>query len=244
MRDAGTSSLFSLSPSARTRSPATSRPSYVKRMSLLWSNNLTRMQWSQIEQTAKSSIQEKKIRVVFLPAEGSVNGISHSDDAPPSYTNSPTPAPRTPQQQIHSLANAREGTDVMSTPDDRPAGSKNVGEAVQSANNPATDGSPLATVKGAASGAAATVASAIPTSQDDVRRQLEEAKATISRLREQVADQGLRQRKSDAVNQDSKERITTGTTGMGIQQLPASGVPVQIVAGLCLLCFLIAYFFF
>ena len=66
----------------------------------------------------------------------------------------------------------------------------------------------------------------------------------ISRLQSQSQDQTLRQRKSDAVNQDSKERITTGTTGLGIKQVSAGGVPVQIVAGLCLLCFLIAYFFF
>jgi hypothetical protein len=29
-----------------------------------------------------------------------------------------------------------------------------------------------------------------------------------------------------------------------MQQAPAGGVPVQIVAGLCLLSFLLAYFFF
>ena len=77
-----------------------------------------------------------------------------------------------------------------------------------------------------------------------MKAQLESAKATIARLTQQAEEQGLRQRKSDAVNQDSKERITTGTTGMGVQKRPASGVPVQVVAGLCLICFLIAYFFF
>lgn len=92
--------------------------------------------------------------------------------------------------------------------------------------------------------AASSVANAIPTSGDELKAQLAEAKAQITRLTQQTQEQGLRQRKSDAVNQDSKERITTGTTGMGIQQTPASGVPVQVVAGLCLLCFLVAYFFF
>jgi hypothetical protein len=31
---------------------------------------------------------------------------------------------------------------------------------------------------------------------------------------------------------------------MGVQQQPAEGVPVPIVAALCLLTFLLAYFFF
>ena len=92
--------------------------------------------------------------------------------------------------------------------------------------------------------ATSSVKNAFPTSGDDVRQQLADAKATIARLTDQAQEQVLRQRKSDAVNQDSKERITTGTTGMGVQQQPADGVPVQIVAALCLLSFLLAYFFF
>ena len=92
--------------------------------------------------------------------------------------------------------------------------------------------------------AASSVTNAVPTSGDDLRAQLAQAKDKIAQLTQQAEDQGLRQRKADAVNQDSRERITTGTTGMGIQQQPADGVPVQIVAALCLLSFLLAYFLF
>ena len=92
--------------------------------------------------------------------------------------------------------------------------------------------------------AASSVASAIPTSGDDMRAQLAHAKATIAKMTRQSEEQGLRQRKTEAVNQHSRERITTGTTDMGIQQQPADGVPVQIVAALCLLSFLLAYFLF
>ena len=84
----------------------------------------------------------------------------------------------------------------------------------------------------------------MPTSQEQLQDQLSKANATIASLRQQADEQVLRQRKSDAINQDSKERITTGTTGMGVQQQPADGVPVQIVAALCLLSFLLAYFLF
>jgi len=92
--------------------------------------------------------------------------------------------------------------------------------------------------------AATSVANAVPTSGEDLKAQLAQAKATITRLTQQTEEQGLRQRKTEAVNQDSRERISTGTTGMGIQQQPADGVPVQIVAALCLLSFLLAYFLF
>ena len=129
----------------------------------------------------------------------------------------------------------------VSQPESRPIGKENLGEARESARDAATEGGIQSTISAAAS----SVANAIPTSGEDVRAQLAEAKAMISKLQQQAEEQGLRQRKSDAVVQDSRERISTGTTGMGIQQAPATtGVPVQIVAALCLLSFLLAYFFF
>lgn len=87
-------------------------------------------------------------------------------------------------------------------------------------------------------------ANTAPTNGDDTKAQLAQARDQNQALKSQVEEQGLKQRKTDAVNQDSRERITTGTTGMGIQQQPADGVPVQIVAALCLLSFLLAYFLF
>ena len=190
---------------------------------------LTLYQWSQIEQTAKSSIQEKKIRVVFLPAEGSEgaayssaasNGTSHIDDSH-AYS-SPSPQPQTPKRGVDGPVSRFE---------DRPTDSRSLGEASDAAYNPAQERSYISSA-------------AVPTSADQLKQQLAEAKAQISRLQSESQDQTLRQRKTDAVNQDSRERITTGTTGLGIKQASAGGVPVQVAAGLCLLCFLIAYFFF
>lgn len=61
--------------------------------------------WSNIEQTAKSSIQEKKIKVNFLPADGAAqtNGIvighGAEDDQPPAYSSpSPSQAAVTPSR--------------------------------------------------------------------------------------------------------------------------------------------------
>lgn len=102
----------------------------------------------------------------------------------------------------------------------------------------------VASTSAAVSGAVTSLANAIPTSSEELQAHLAEAKAQIAKLTSIINDQGLRQRKVDAVNQDARERITTGTTGMGVQQQPADGVPVQIAAALCLLSFLLAYFFF
>lgn len=226
MPNAGTSSLFNLSPFLPVTSSATSLKWYGSLQT--WSRHvLIFLKWSHIEQTAKSSIQEKKIRVLFLSAEGATaNGVDHSDAAP-GY-GSPSPTPMTPQRGVS------EGVGMAAIKQESATPERSFADTSRSPEQPQS------TVAAAAS----SVASAIPTSSEQLKAQLEEAKATILRLKQQAEEQGLRQRKSDAINQDSKERITTGSTGMGVQKVPASGVPVQVVAGLCLLCFLIAYFFF
>src|SRR5436309_676786 len=91
-----------------------------------------------IEQTAKSSIQEKKIRVSFLPADSvtetpppDTNGVSSSqEDHPPillPWTEAVTPHRGTSTEQ--SVVGS------ISRPESRPAESKNLGEARESAYN-------------------------------------------------------------------------------------------------------------
>ena len=169
--------------------------------------------WSNIEQNAKSSIQEKKIRVSFLPADSGAqtNGVMASstpqhDDEPPAYS-SPSPNPVTPQRSTAEKDIKSEGEST--------ANSTMIGSA------------------------AAAVSNAVPTSQEDLKAQLEEAKATITRLRAQ-AEEGLRQRKPQEAAQKAVDSVQ-----QSMQNAPApGGVPVQIVAGLCLLCFIIAWLFF
>lgn len=154
------------------------------------------------------------------------------DDAPPAYGSpSPygSPGPNASTPATHAT-NTRSGGNPLDT-----GISRDVNEATSHA---------ASTTQSSIGNAASSLANAVPTSGEDVRQQLTDAKATIARLTDQAQEQVMRQRKSDAVNQDSKERISTGTTGMGVQQQPADGVPVQIVAALCLLSFLLAYFFF
>lgn len=153
----------------------------------------------------------------------------HGEEAPPAYGSATpygSPAPNVANPATNST-NARSTAIPMDS-----------GAVQEPTSNVAS------TAQSSLFNAASSVTNTLPTSGDDVRQQLADAKATIARLTDQAQEQVLRQRKSDAVNQDSKERITTGTTGMGVQQQPADGVPVQIVAALCLLSFLLAYFFF
>lgn len=90
-----------------------------------------------------------------------------------------------------------------------------------------------------------STADASPASTNQFKEQLAEAQATIARLTKQIQEQTLRQRKSDAVSKDATEKVTSGTTtAMGTQQAAPSGVPVPIVAALCLLSFLLAYLLF
>jgi len=190
--------------------------------------------WSNIEQSAKASIQEKKIRVSFLPAGGfsdnttaASNGIPHhQDDEPPSYA-SPSPSVATPQRN-----STQAPSGPISSPSDRPADAKSRGDAVESAHNPATDNSTLGAIR-----------SAIPTSSDDMKRQLETANAKVMELQQQMTE-GLRQRRAGAAEGGEKMGTTSGGN-MGLHNAPApGGVPVQYVAALCLLCFLIAWLFF
>lgn len=179
-----------------------------------------RRQWSHIEQTAKHTIQEKKIRVVFLPADGdtatAVNGTSPSNHDLAASQRSPSPEAVTPQRSM--AASAPSG--AVSRPESRPSDSTNVGEAVAATHNPA----------------------AVSGKEDSLRAELEKAYAKITTL-EQERDQGLRQRKGNAVVGSGSEKGPT-SQAVAMQHAPASGVSVQIAAGLCLFSFLLAYFFF
>ena len=153
------------------------------------------------------------------------NGVSRE-----SLVYHPSPEAVTPQRGVP------EATGPVSRPEERPAGSKNLGEIKDETYNPATSG-----VGATMSAAATRVSNAIPMSQEDLSRQLEESKATIARLTQQASEaSGLRQRKTEPTH-DSKSQLSTAAH---TQTAPAGGVSVQITALLCLLSFLVAYFLF
>lgn len=144
---------------------------------------------------------------------------------------SPSPEAVTPQRGSSETASSAQ------RPESRYLDSKSTGEAKESTRAPATSSN----LKTSISAAAAGVANAVPTSSADLQAELSKANAQIAKLKQQVeSSTGLRQRKTDSSG-DSKEKLATA---MGVQNAPAGGVPVQIVAGLCLLSFLLAYFLF
>lgn len=177
--------------------------------------------WSDIEKTAKASIQERKIRVNFLPADGAAsnaNGVSsptRHEEEPPAYS---SPSPQFGSPATHSAVTSNEH---------KAAGAKSMGDTNGSSSTAAAS-STIAS-------AATAVSNAIPTTQEELKHQLADAKAQISKLTNQLGDPQLRQRKV----QEASEKMQTV-----VQQTGETGVPVQIVAGLCLLSFLLAYFFF
>lgn len=198
--------------------------------------SLQRIQWAHIEQTAKSSIQEKKIRVLFLPAD--------ADSSTPARTNgvSRDSMLSSPQSEA-AVTPVRGPTDHAQGPasrvEDRPAGSKNLGEIERQTYNPATGSGAGAGVQQTVAAAAASVSNAIPTSQAELQAQLDAAKQQIARLTQQ-ASEGLRQRKPDSTS-GAKDQLATAAQQ---QTAPAGGVSVQITALLCLVSFLLAYFLF
>ncbi|KIW05295.1 hypothetical protein, variant [Verruconis gallopava] len=160
--------------------------------------------WANIEQTNKSSISEKKIRVQFLPADAS-----------------------TPARAANGISSAPA---VESTP----AGTSPVPEAV----TPHT----TTTTSTAREEPASKVAAALPRSKEEAADQVAELKNTIAQLTAQLKEQGeLRQRK---VANTLEEKGYPSAAQAVAHPNQAAGVPLQYVALLCLLSFLVAWIFF
>ncbi|KAL9593070.1 MAG: hypothetical protein Q9219_007686 [cf. Caloplaca sp. 3 TL-2023] len=187
--------------------------------------------WQNIEKTSKSSIQERKIRVVFLATDGNTtapphqmtNGQHFGDEAPPAYG---SPAPSFESPGPNAITSVHRPT------------SDNKSHTVSTAESTSSN------LQSSASAAASNVTNSIPVPSVDLQAQLVDAKSEISRLTQQAREQSLKQQKAEAASQKSQEQIGIGGTGISTQQQSTDGVPVQIVAALCLLSFLLAYFFF
>ncbi|KAB8200283.1 MSP Major sperm protein domain protein [Aspergillus parasiticus SU-1] len=180
------------------------------------------------EKASKASIQERKIRVNWLSAEdspaaeqGDTNGVNVPDDEPPAYT---SPAANFQTPAVGAASKVANDTSPIPPPDF--SDKRNIA-------TPQTNESKISSAK-------AAIASAIPTSGEDLSAQLAEAKAQIQNLKDRLADQGLRQRK---IGGETEKSAAPALQQQHAQSVEA-GVPVQMVAGLCLLSFLIAYFFF
>ncbi|CRG85443.1 putative protein C17C9,12 [Talaromyces islandicus] len=175
------------------------------------------------EKAPKASVQERKIRVTFLPAEGP-NGVASTEEEPPSYS-SPGGAFQTPAP---TASKSVPSTSPIAQPSFEKTKSESPAESTKDVPSTSQD------IKSATTNAASP-------SSSNYEGQLSEAQAEIRRLKDELAA-GLRQRKTDTAS------AAQGSAPQLQQQHPQAaseaGVPVQIVAALCLLSFLLAYFLF
>ncbi|EER43561.1 MSP domain-containing protein [Histoplasma capsulatum var. duboisii H88] len=174
--------------------------------------------WQHVEQTSKSSIHEQKIKVEFLPPKDSGEQPSTDEPngiAPPEEELPAYTSPSAAKFDTPSATRVAPPLDMTSAETPKYESNLSPSAAVQSKQNAASD---------------------------ELKSQLAEARAQIEKLRDQLADQGLRQRKISST--------APGSTSSGLQQQQRAhqsaevGVPLRVVAGLCLLSFLLAYVFF
>lgn len=183
----------------------------------------------------KSAIQERKIRVSFLPADNGSAGVATT----PARSKSPgSGGEATPDVAPPSY----------SSPAAHPAGSR---QSLKPEPSPSADRrqtlyheSPLsaaaADATSALNAATARVLDAKPAEQ--VKEKVAEAKSAVSA---KVEDSGLKQRKvSSAVKSAPSAPASVTQVHPAAHQETIQGVPVHVVAALCLLSFLLAYFFF
>ncbi|KAK0720903.1 PapD-like protein [Lasiosphaeris hirsuta] len=182
--------------------------------------------WDSVE---RSAIIEKKIRVTWLPPTGEDHLGAVTTPSRQAFTNGVEATPETSAPPAYS--SPQEDSTITSAPvvkseERQPEPSQEPETAPSSA--------PVA-------GVAAAKAAVVDTTQD-LKESLAKAEAQIALLKEQ-AESGLKQRKPTTAVVE--EKITTA--GHALAQAGrqgTEGVPVQIVAILCLISFLLAYFFF
>lgn len=174
---------------------------------------------SVLESTDKSLVQDRKIRVNWLAPAGA---------------GAPSAPLATPSKQLSN--GAPDTPDVTSRAFSSPSGNTETPSAAPPPyDNKSNDHDDDTTdVKSAVSQASATVASTAQMTYDELKHKLVQAEAQLANLK----DSGLRQRKVPGTKEKTVEQVA--------QQVKQTveGVPVQIVALLCLLSFLLAYFFF
>ncbi|PMD27160.1 VAMP-associated protein [Hyaloscypha hepaticicola] len=189
--------------------------------------------WQHVDQAEKSSVQEKKIRVVYLPPGGAnaavtplkngTNGLTNGatpDTAPPAYTSQRSPSPEEASYTPDTRRSVAGGASSVRL-EDEPSNARSLGDAKASSSNPAMP---------------STAPPAVPMSYDELKAKLAEAQATIASY---AQEGGVRMRKV-AKGETSNETVNQIAHRVQTNQ----GVPLQVVAALCLVSFLLAYLFF
>jgi len=170
--------------------------------------------WQHVDDAERSAVQEKKIRVVFLSPGSGAAATPLRNGTNGSHADTPDAPP--------AYSNRSPSPETF-TPQTRPSA-----PSKQSHTSSEHE---------ASSSLTNTIAAASPLTYEEIQSKLAEAQATIASY---ANEGGLRMRKVAAGETSNK---TVNEVSQAIQG-GAQGVPLQIVAALCLVSFLLAYLFF
>ncbi|KAL2113842.1 hypothetical protein VUR80DRAFT_2234 [Thermomyces stellatus] len=180
-----------------------------------------------LDNTDKRSMQEKKIRVNWLPAES-----PGAPDAGPAVATTPLRPSRSHEESTTpdvSRAFTSPSNDDVSSPHPPPPYPEDAKPPKREAAEESPRASPVPSKPSPPSRAQPTY--------DELQAKLASAEQVIESLRQELQ---LRKRKSGAENEKSPPEPQVVTTS---RQEPA-GVPVKVVAILCFITFLLSYIFF
>ncbi|KAG6276657.1 hypothetical protein E4U47_008078 [Claviceps purpurea] len=185
-----------------------------------------------LETVDKSQLTERKIRVIWLAADGeaapeaSSSLAAQSTPSRASASNGASETPSAPRSFFSPSAGhaSAAASSAPYTSDD--AAAENDEDAKSITNSKPT-----------VSQATAAVSETAKLTYDELKAMLAQAEAQLLSLK----DGGLRQRNVKSTSSD--EKAPRGQNTHPVEHQP-EGVPVQIVAILCLISFLLAYFFF
>lgn len=185
-----------------------------------------------LETTEKSQLVERKIRVNWLAANPELDESANRPVATPNKQAIANGATDTPDisRTYSSPVAKEESPSAAAPPPYQPEHVPEEDEKPQLAEDP----EPKSTV----AQATAAVKEAAEVSYEELKAKLAQAEAQIVSLRET----GLRQRNVKPASSEEEKRPML-QTAQAVQQT-VEGVPVQMAAILCLISFLLAYFFF
>lgn len=204
---------------------------------------MSKQQWKDADEHNKAAIKEHKLRVNFLPynesseqhaaaksqrhASETANHLNPDDAA----TFGTPSAPRTSDRPVSAISSTTPAAARYSEPSENAAESR---QRSTSSAYPPEEESPKNTTS-------------LQKELGKTKQQLQEAQALVGKLRDQIADQGLRQRKtttgSSNHDTDISEKQPQDVQQQQLMQ-QEQGVALHIVAILCFSSFLIAYLFF
>ncbi|KAK3996689.1 vesicle-associated protein 2-2 [Cladorrhinum sp. PSN332] len=190
-------------------------------------NNVQQI-WDGVE---KSAIQERKIRVIWMPPQE--DGRAEAVSTPVRRSLANNQVEDTPITGPPPAYSSPEATAVESTPAPQPE------PRIESEDLDDTQATAL-TQPGPST--ASSIKAAVVEDVEAVKSQLAEAKATIARLTTE-ATSGLRQRKATASTEEEEAPAKQPELAQATRQ-GTEGVSVKIVAVLCFVSFLLGYFFF